>query len=686
MSTLITLSVLTLSAHPALAGDTDADEVIEVESEVLRVGSRPIPEAEWALVGTMAELIGELEGVGGVRRGGGGPEPVIRGLGWERVQTRVGGVPLYGACPSRMDPPATVLSPAAVADGRVVSGLPSVADGPLSSGGALELSLDPNRGPSAPDADEAAAWAGYDGARGGYSAGTAAAGRDGALDYRASATGTRLGDYSSAGGVQVPAGHQAFLGSLALSARPVDDHRVWLASTLSDERDTAFPALPMDMRSSQVITVSGGTEHRLEAGALQALRLRGGAALVEHVMDNRDKPNAASMVASTDSSARSWSTGLAVDVRVGEALVITPGFDLTGLERDALRTRTILASDSSYEDALWPDASQHDAGVFTEARWTGDAVILLVGGRLDAVVSKAGSPGAASLQGQTIAEQWVSWYGADAAEHDRLEWTGGGNAALRWALHDAAALQAGLGVARRAAGITERYFAFAPAPGGFRVGNPALLPETRLEAELGATWNAEWARGGLGLFGSRIQDYILTTTIGEQDVDGDGAADRIQGYLNVDAGLAGADGHLTLTPAPWLAVPLGAQWVVAQDLDNGEPLAEIPPLEGHAALRLQLDRADLGGHLELGTRLVAPQDRVSGAFGEDRTPGFALLRAELGLQALDRLVLGVAGENLLDADYHEHLTREAALAVGGLEAGDEVPAPGRHLRLWLRWQ
>ncbi|MBE0564615.1 MAG: TonB-dependent receptor plug domain-containing protein, partial [Krumholzibacteria bacterium] len=60
--------------------------------------------------GNLGEALEWLPGLAMVRRATSGTEPVIRGLGFERVRTLLGAVPLHGACPGRMDPPVTYLS------------------------------------------------------------------------------------------------------------------------------------------------------------------------------------------------------------------------------------------------------------------------------------------------------------------------------------------------------------------------------------------------------------------------------------------------------------------------------------------------------------------------------------------------------------------------------------------------
>ena len=85
----------------------------------------------------LAEAIEHLPGLAAVRRAPSAAEPVIRGLGWERVQTILGAVPLYGACPGRMDPPATYLTPLSMSRVSIFRSGGLAAFGPGATGGAI---------------------------------------------------------------------------------------------------------------------------------------------------------------------------------------------------------------------------------------------------------------------------------------------------------------------------------------------------------------------------------------------------------------------------------------------------------------------------------------------------------------------------------------------------------------------
>jgi len=93
----------------------------------------------------LAEAIEHLPGVAAVRRAPSAAEPVIRGLGWERVQTILGAVPLYGACPGRMDPPATYLTPLTTMRVSIFRGGGFAAFGPGATGGVIHADPDYER-------------------------------------------------------------------------------------------------------------------------------------------------------------------------------------------------------------------------------------------------------------------------------------------------------------------------------------------------------------------------------------------------------------------------------------------------------------------------------------------------------------------------------------------------------------
>jgi iron complex outermembrane receptor protein len=394
-------------------------------------------------------------------------------------------------------------------------------------------------------------------------------------------------------------------------------------------------------------------------------------------MSNARKPNRATMEASTTSAADSQMAAVGARWLVAASSELRAGLDYSALQRDALRTRHMVGSGMTFYDHLWPDAAQDDLGLYAEYSMNAaGGWKLRFGGRYDHVDSTAAAADDPGLGGRSIREWYVHYYGPEAADTDRAEDLFTANVVASRGISDQLSLQAGLGYVTRAAGTTERYFAFAPAPGGFVVGNPSLDAERKVELSVGAAFGTRRFNGTADVYYYSFADYIYKTALEDRDVNNDGVIDRVFGFWNVDATFYGMDLSGVFQATPRLSFPVGLAYVHAENDDTGTPLPEIPPLEGRLAARFAFG-GKLPGWVELGARLVDAQDRIDESFGESATPGFMVgyLASRLRLAGFAVLVLDL--RNLLDTEYVEHLTRETALPVGGLQRGQKIPEPGR---------
>lgn len=657
---------------------------VEAGEEVLILGlyappgSRPVP------VDGGGSLAAGLSGpgVGLVVRGGNEGEPVVRGMGGERVPVRVGGVPLLAACPSNMDPPAATVPAGATSQASLSLGLAPVSAGPPSTGGAAEAS------PYVRVGDEEvplAAWAvgRFDSSGLSASAEAGAAGAAGPVAARAAGGYAGQGDYTAPDGRTVPDSHHQAWASLAVELDPTSTLRWSNAFLYTDDGDTDFPSLPMDMRSSRVLLASSRLRWQPAAGRLRQVVLRGGFSTVDHRMDNVDKSNRAMMEASTESSARAAVGGAMLTWAPVDPLELDLGLDVTAWGRDALRDRADLVSGMTGQDALWPTVRQEDVGGFVQGRWAASPrVDLRGGGRLDLAWSRADGA-AASLGGMTVAEQYARTYGDAAADTERQDLGGAGNLVVVLEAAPRVDVYAGGGYTARVPGASERWFALAPAPGGYLVGNPTLPIEKKVEAEVGLRFALPAWQGSLALWEHEVFDFVRSSLVDQIDLNGDSVADNIRGYLPVRARLAGFEGQGRVELGSHVRLHGQASYVRGWDLTAGDDLPEIPPLDGSVALRGRWsDQVPLWG--EVGMRGVLAQRRVAAATAEDETEGFVTLDAGVGLELVDRLRLSVRGLNLTDRLYHEHLRREVSVATDDLAVGDEIPAPGRSVALSLR--
>jgi iron complex outermembrane receptor protein len=338
----------------------------------------------------LGESLTALPGVSGVKRAQSAVEPVIRGLGWERVRTQVDGLPLYGACPGRMDPPVMILQPETVQEAQVVKGVPSVTLGPAGTGGRVMVSTDYERSPGA--RPEFGGWlrSMYNSGRDGGLGGLAAFGGTEKFDLYGSFAGVCLDNYKSADGVEVPAKQDEFGGSVSLGYRPLPDHRFRFGFIDLEDRGIDYPTLPMnsDGTSSRLFNI--GYRIGRTGKTFEGFRFRVGYGAIDHRMNNEGKSTREKIKAETNADSDFFSTSLEGGWRLSSAVSLKTGADFFTLNRDALRSRFVITSGRTFLDHIWPDALQWDVGAFAEVdvQFT-EEIRLRVGGRFDFVSSDA---------------------------------------------------------------------------------------------------------------------------------------------------------------------------------------------------------------------------------------------------------------------------------------------------------
>lgn len=633
------------------------------------------------------DALTSIPGVDAVRRGADAAEPVVRGLGWERVTTQAGCHPLYGACPSRMDPPATQFVLDTLESVQVIKGVPSVTLGPGATGGKVILNTDYDRGPEAEPGFRRQAEALWDEGREGYSAALGAEGGSSNLDMRATVHARDMDDYTSGDGTAVPAQLQEEGAALSLGYRPQPGSRLFGHAQYRREDDVDYPSLPMDTKQSETTLLTGGYRVEPAGSALERFEVNAGYSYVDHLMNNDRKSNRAMMESEAPSDARSYSAKVDADWRSSENRVWTVGLDTERMERDATRTRRIPATGATFKDHIWPEPERDLSGLFAELNQQfGADLTLRAGGRVDYAHSDAAAVDDRIVLGPGVVAPIREWFtrinGPAADEIEREEVLFSGNVLVEGQLSEANAWFAGVGRTERFPAVTELYYAFSPAPGGYQIGNPGLDPETKYELTTGLRHQSKVLLTELSVFAARVEDYILPTSVLKTDVNGDGTTDNVRGFRNVDAELWGGELGLTARLGEGWSVPAALAYVQGRNTTDDRDLPEIPPLSGRAALRY--DRAgSTPWWTEAGLRFAARQDQVDEKFPENETPSFVVYHLGLGVALTTFLRLETGVENLLDEDYNEHLTREAAVAADELAAGDEIPAPGRSFYIKL---
>ncbi len=215
----------------------------------------------------------------------------------------------------------------------------------------------------------------------------------------------------------------------------------------------------------------------------------------------------------------------------------------------------------------------------------------------------------------------------------------------------------------------------------FDIGNPELEPETGLGADLFLRGTLPRLHIEASVFANRLTNYIHYQATGELDP-------RFRRYpvfeaRGDDALFLGAEGRAQWEVARNLVFDGAVSGVRATRIDTDDPLPDIPPATAHA--RVRYDAARWFG--SLGLDAMAAQNRVPQTFpspvdGEliqpqRPTSGSALLNAGFGWrwsegERFHTVTLQVS--NLLDTEWRDHLSR----------IKDVAPQPGRNIQLLYR--
>ena len=622
----------------------------------------------------VAEILkSSVPGVTGKRVGGMHLEPIIRGVREDRLSVLTNGTKIWGGGPFRMDPPTSLLEVSELEAIEVIKGPYSVTRGPSGIGGTINLvTKEPELSPewyargslSALYASNYNGWA--------TQASIMAGGPT--VAFRLSGGYRDYQDYDSGDGERVPSGFQSQSVSGTLVWQPHANHRFRFSISRESDRDARFATLPLSLEEDDAYLGSLTYTIADPLPSVESLEFTGYYNYVHHRMNNEHKPSRGMVRIVFPLDARTFGGRAQANILPGFGGRLAVGGDIYRLEREGTNHLSFLrgpmAGNTAFFDS-WPDTHIVDGGIFGEyayqlaPKWR-----VVVGTRVDFVDAGA-NPNARVRMG------YQRFYGPGADDVDEFETNVSANGRLIYSPLSSLDFFIGVGRAVRTADATERYFALGPGPGGFFVGNPRLDPEASLEFDIGMSgiWRNLAFEGSF--FYNRIDDYILQFVLDRTDVNGDGRTDIVRGFRNIDyASLMGFDLGLSYAVREDLTLLGSFAYVRGENEDDDRALPEIPPLEG--SLGFRYDHFNWGMWLNPMLRLVQSQHRIDSAFGEDTTKGFVTVDLSAGWRFLDRYELTIYVANLLDKNYHEHLTRESPFT------GREVFEPGRVVTVGLR--
>jgi iron complex outermembrane receptor protein len=656
--------------------DTPLDFVLDVatfEETVSVVGDAPpgtleASEARELPAVDVAEALSWKAGLWRLRKGGIASDVVLRGLQSRDLNVLIDGQRVYGACPNHMDPAAFHVDFAEVDRIEVGKG-PFDVKNQGSLGGTINVvTRKPEPGWRATPNVAAGSFGfvnpslgvGRGGERisalAGYSYRVSDPFRDGdgrrfteIANYRPQDQADRAYSIGTAWGRVV--------------WTPAAGHQLDLAYTRQDAGAILYPYLLMDALRDDTDRLN----MRYEATGLGArrasVRAQGYLTQVDHWMtDERRtsslaKPRAYSMA----TQAETRTAGGKVEAVLGRLNLGLEGYDRYW---DATNE---MAGSGYAPQAMIPGVAVRVGGAFAEsARPIGRGLNLSAGARLDEARSEA-DPTRANTALYEAYQGTASLTATDTlpAAKVRLAWRRGA-----WEI------SAGAGHAARVPEANERYLALRRM-GTDWVGNPDLEPSRNTSLDAAFTFTRAGFRLDLGLYRSRVADYITVYDQPRRSVVPGVMNAQARSFANVDATLAGGEMEGSL-PILFGRVFVSGTVSYVRGTQDGDPargivagpLAEMPPLRGRAAARY--DDGCFFGSVE--GVFAADQDRVDTSLNETRTPGWGVMNASAGVRHR-RLRLTVGVVNAFDRFYTENLSYQR----DPFRSGVRVPEPGRSL-------
>ncbi|MGF1642050.1 MAG: TonB-dependent receptor plug domain-containing protein [Thiotrichales bacterium] len=344
---------------------------------------------------------------------------------------------------------------------------------------------------------------------------------------------------------------------------------------------------------------------------------------------------------------------------IGDNQLLTVGLDTWTMTGDPERYQDTNAPQFNNNVRTDPfrDGEIRSTGLFVQDEITLGKTQVVAGARFDRIDGDAARMGTGAAARTT---------GLDHSD-DTVSWSLG-------VIHEASPLlrpYVNLGQAYRAADMRERFEDSARGDGYYVLGNPQLEPEHSTSFELGLKGSEKGVEYRLAAFHTRIDDYIAGRVTGANH-PASGLPIKLTENLD-EVVICGLEGEGSV-PVGRFVADAAFTWLKGENRQDDEPLAETPPPE----LRLGFGQpSERGLHWRGQVRTVAEQNRIATKFSngtENVTDAFTTVEFNAGwhfgkVGAFSTLDLDVALTNLLDEDYHEHLTQGVS--------GNEVSAPGR---------
>ena len=618
-------------------------------------------------------------GFGVEKRGNYGMEPVLRGFKYDQLNVQFdGGVHTANACPNRMDPAISQISPEEIEKIEVIKGPYDVRFG-SSFGGIINIiSKRPKR--NSESMFSGSVDAGYQSNGGNFYSNVFAQAILKKLDFSINAGYKEYGDYESGDGQKIASSYSQWGYALKMGINPKANQRIQLSWRQSSAKDILYAGLPMDGDFDK--SSIGSIDYALTSltPTIFQVKFKAYGSYVDHEMSNTRRPAYEFTHAVSPVNATVYGGRGEIGLNAGEKNILYAGFDYKHIGKQGVRNREVFINPcppnqtfdppKNFVDKTWQDSQHNDMGLFLENKYeVTESLTWLVGVRTDFVNYAIDDPDTS----------FISQYNGEITPDSRVNFNF--TTSLTWHLGTGLNFQWAAAKATRAPSLTESFINhLSIGMDAYEyLGNPNLKSEVNYQTDIRIEKNWEYVSAYTDIYYSYLQNYItakLDTNIAKKYmkcIDPKGTKQ----FTNVDkAYMMGFEAGMNIRFLQKFNYSLGAAYTYAQNITWNEPLSEINPFTVNTALAYKTKKVNA----RLDGRIVAAQDRVSTSFSESTTPGFSVFDFYISYSPWEMLDINFAVTNIFDVNYVEHLSR----AYKAMDTKSLFWEPGRSINLGVK--
>ena len=591
--------------------------------------TQPIPAVDGAA------YLQSIVGFNQIKNGGANGDVTFRGMFGSRIKILTDGTENLGACPSRMDNPASYVSPESYDKITVVKGPQTVQYAHTGSAATVIFEREPEQLTSAkPYRGQASVMLG---SYGRLDQNVEAAVGDETKYARLNANRSIADSYQDGAGNTVPSDWEKWNADLALGWTQNEDTWVELKGGKSDG-EAVYAGRPMDGSKFARESLGLHVEKKNIGEVIKKVEAQVDYSYNDHVMDNFSlrKFNPAdgmSMPMASNVARRTLNARVAMTQDWGKLQLIS-GIDSQKNEHTK-RSGSLM---SPYQNkARVGDMDFESYGAFGELSYAfNDQHKLVTGARVDQ--AKIDNLATDTERKETLPSGFVR-IESELAEHVKT--------------------YAGLGYVERVPDYWELFSTKYHQSTGTTFAD--LENEKTAQFDAGYQYEQGAFKSWASVYAGLIQDYILVAYTPT------GSMGRLEAKSrNIDATIAGAEAGVAYQLTDQIQADISAMYAWGENITDHTALPQIAPLEGRFNLRYVQEKYNLG----LLWRVVAAQDRTSYREGNiigydlEDSKGFGTLSLNGTYNIQKDLDLSVGIDNVLNKNYAEHLNKLGSSGFG----------------------